>query len=124
MTIRDKILKSDLHSEVVYVPAWDVKIEVRQKTVKQQYDLIDKVRLPNGDINSLMLAVETVISTSYDPDTGERVFDDADRDSLLQADNAAFGTILAAANRASGMESEDEVVSRLDETPAAASSTG
>jgi hypothetical protein len=125
MSIRDKIIKADdLGSEVVSIPEWDVKIEVRAKTVAQQYDLIERCRKPNGDINGELLAVETVIATSYDPDTGDVVFDPADRDMLRSKNSAAFQTLLAAANKAAGLAGEEEAVADLDETPPAETSTG
>ncbi len=124
MSIRDKIIKADdLGSEIVSVSEWDVKIEVRAKTVDQQYELLDKCRKPNGDIDGKLLAVETILATSYDPDTGERVFEDADRDMLRGKNSSAFQTLLAAANKAAGLDSEDDVVSDLDEAQPDATST-
>ena len=123
MTIRDNILKAEIESEVVSIPEWDVKIEVRQRTVKQQYDILDKVRNPQGEIDGLGLAIETIMACSYDPDTGEPVFDPADKDALLNVESSAFQTLLAATNKAAGFESEDQVVSDLDEAPAAPSSS-
>jgi hypothetical protein len=117
MNIRDKIVKAELHNEVIDVPGWDVKIEVRARTVKQQYELLDKSRKANGDIDGMMLAVETILACSYDPDTGEKVFDPADRDTLLNSDSAAFNVLLSASNRAAGLEDLDEVEARLKETP-------
>ncbi len=116
MNIRDTILKSEVGSEIVLIPEWGVKIEVRQRTVKQQYDILDKVRKPNGDIDGLLLAVETILVCCYEPDTGELVFDPADRDSLLNLESSGFQTLLAATNKASGFESGEEAEARLKET--------
>ena len=123
MTIRDNILKAEIVSEVVSIPEWDVKIEVRQRTVKQQYDILDKVRNSQGEIDGLSLALETIMACSYDPETGERVFDPADKDALMNVESSAFQTLLAATNKAAGFESEDQVVSDLDEAPAVPSSS-
>lgn len=124
MSLRDRILNAeDLGSEIVYIPEWDVKVEVRAMTVAQQQTLIAKVRKPNGDLNSELLAVETIIAACFDPETGERVFDDADRDVLRTKSASAFSRLLAASNRAAGMEDESQVVSRLDETQADAPSS-
>jgi len=121
-SIRDKILKSEIGSEIVSIPEWDVKIEVRQRTVKQQYDLINKVS-NDGDIDGMQLAVETILVCSYDPDTGELVFDPADKDAILNLEASSFQILLSAANKASGLESEDEVTSRLKGTSPDATST-
>jgi hypothetical protein len=125
MSIRDKIIKADdLGSEIVSIPEWDVKIEVRAKTVSEQYDLIERCRKPDGEINSELLAVETVLTTSYDPDTGTKVFDPADRDMLRGKNSSAFQILLAAANTAAGLDTQETVVADLDETPPAEASTG
>ena len=122
-SIRDKILKSEIGSEIVSIPEWDVKIEVRQRTVKQQYDILDKVRNSQGEIDGLSLALETIMACSFDPETGEPVFDPADKDALMNVESSAFQTLLAATNKAAGFESEDQVVSDLDEAPAVPSSS-
>ncbi len=126
MKIRDAFIKAGLTVELVTVTLPDVgeiKVEVRSKTVAEQYDLLDKVRKADGEIDGKLLAVETIIATVYEPGTDDAAFDPADRDMLLGSDSAAFQTLLAAANKAAGILSEDEVVSDLDETPADATST-
>jgi hypothetical protein len=116
VSIRDKIVKAELHNESVDVPGWNVKIEVRARTVKQQYDLLEKARKPDGEIDGMLLAVETILACSFDPDTGEKVFDPADRDTLLNADASAFNVLLAASNRAAGLEDIEDVEARLKGT--------
>ena len=127
MKIRDAFAKAGTTPEIVTVNLPDVgevKIEMRSKSVNEQYDLLDKVpRKDNGDFNSRILAVETIIATAYEPGTDDRAFELADRDMLLESNAAAFQVLLAAANKAAGLDSEDEVVSDLDETPADATST-
>jgi hypothetical protein len=116
MTIRDKILKAGSRTELVDVPFWDVKIEMRGQTVQQQYTILDKVRDSDGEIDGMRLAVETILVCSYEPGTENLVFDPADKDTLLQADAQSFNIMLAAANRAAGFESEGEVEGRLKGT--------
>ncbi len=126
MKIRDAFIKAGHTSEIVTVTLPDVgeiKVEVRSKTVDEQYALIDKTRKPKGDIDARLLAVETIIATAYEPGTDDRAFDPADRDMLLGSDSGAFQSLLAASNRAAGLQGEDEVVSDLDETPVDATST-
>ncbi len=124
MSIRDKIIKADdLGSEIVSIPEWGVKIEVRAQTVDQQFDLLDRVRRPDGEIDTKLLSIETVLVTAYDPDTGELVFDPADRDMLRKKSSRAFQRLFRAANTAAGLETEDEVVSDLDDAPTVETST-
>jgi len=115
--IRNKILKAGSQTEVVDVPQWDVKIEMRALTVKQQYTILDRVRKPDGEIDGMALAIETILACSYEPGTEVLVFDPADKDTLMDADAGAFQVVLAAANRAAGFESDQEVEGRLKGTP-------
>lgn len=115
MSIRDRIIKAELGSELVSIPEWDVKIEVRARTVKQQYDLLKKTRNAAGDLDEMMLAVETIMACSYDPDTGEQVFDPADRDMLLDSDSGPFQLLLQAATTAAGLNPAEEVEADLKE---------
>ena len=127
MKIRDAWIKAGRTSEIVIINLPDVgevKVEVRSKTVGEQYDLLDKVpRKSNGDFDGKLLAVETIMVTVYEPGTDDLAFDPADRDMLLNSDSAAFQQLLNAANKAAGLDTEDEAVSDLDETPAGEAST-
>jgi hypothetical protein len=127
MRIRDALAKAKLPSEVVAVNipgVGEVKVEVREKTVEQQYDLIERCRKPDGEINGELLAVETVMATSYDPDTGEPSFDPADRDMIRGSSASVFQKLLVAANAAAGLEKEEEALADLEPTPPAETSTG
>ncbi len=127
MKIRDAFAKAERTSEIVTINlsgVGEIKVEVRSKTVEEQYGLLDKVsRKPNGDFDGKLLAVETIIATAYEPGTDDLAFDPADRDMLLQTDAAAFQTLLTAANKAAGLQGEDEVVSDLDVIPVDVTST-
>ena len=124
MSIRDKIFAAnDIRTEVVDIPEWGVKVELRGKSVEQQWKLIEKCRRPDGSIDSELLSVETILACSYDPDTGERVFEDADRDMLRKKASGPFQKLLAAANRVAGLEDEATVVANLDEAQDADSSS-
>lgn len=128
--LRDAFLNEAPASEIVEInfKSGPMKVEVREKTVKQQFDLIDKCRYKSGpkagEINNELLQYETILTTVYDPETGEPVFEDADRDHLKRMAAGPFNQLLAAANKAAGLDDDIEVVSGLDETPTAESSSG
>ncbi len=129
MSIRDKFIKSELSSDIVEVDLVidgireTVKIEIREQTVDQQFELLDRFRKPDGEIDTKLLSLETVMVTSYEPDTGELAFDSSDRDMLRQKSAKAFQRLFRAANAAAGLETEDEVVSDLDDVPTVETST-
>lgn len=124
--VRKAFLNAKLSSETISVPldGKDVKVEMREKTVKQQFDLLDKARTKDGEIDDELLTIESIIATAFDPDTGEPVFEAADRDAIKGLPARAFNVLMKAANDAAGLGSEDEVVADLDEAPAAATSSG
>ncbi len=121
MSIRDKFILSEPSSEIVDVDLVingvieTVKIEVREQTVDQQYTILDKARDSSGTINMKQASIEAVIATSYDPDTGDRAFDDADRDMLGTKSAKAFQQLFTATSKAAGLESDEEAVSDLDD---------
>lgn len=129
MSLRDQFVNSTLGHETVAVPlqangkSTEVKVEVRGITVAQQYDLLERCRRPDGSINERLMAVETILATVYDPDTGTQVFDPADRDRILTLAARPFQVLLAAANRAAGQVSTEEAMADLDETQPDATST-
>ena len=128
-SIRDLFAKSEPSSEIVEVDLMvdgidvTVKVEVREQTVNQQFDILDRSRNSNGDIDIKTATIEGVLATSFDPETGDKAFDDADRDMLGDKSAKAFATLFAATNRAAGIESEDEAVSDLDDGPTDETST-
>ena len=130
MSIRDSFAKSELSSEIVPVDLLingivkTIKVEVREQTVDQQFDLLDRLRRPDGEIDTKLLSIETVLVTSYEPDTGELAFDGAaDRDMLRSKSAGAFQRLFRAANAAAGLETEDQVVSDLADVPTVETST-
>lgn len=127
--VRDAFLNAQIHTETVQVTLNGVTIdvEVREKTVREQYDLIDKCRIKSGpregEIDGALLAIETIIATAYEPGTDDKAFEPADRDMLMKSPSDAFQTLLSAANRAAGLTEEAQVVADLDETPGVESSS-
>jgi hypothetical protein len=99
-TIRDLVLQAaDIESEVVDVAQWGVKIEVRGMTVEERLDYAQ--RATNGERKHIF--AELLLATCYDPDTGERVFDRADRDALSAKAAAPVEKLVEVAQRLSGL---------------------
>ncbi len=123
---RSQILNAKRSVEMVVLPleSGDVKVEVRERNVAQQFDLLEKARRPDGSIDTKLSGVEGIIACCFDPDTGDPLFTDADRDYILEEMPASLYWILSrAVNKAAGFTTEEEEVADLKETPPDATST-
>ncbi len=121
MAIRDTILSvDDVVSELVDVPEWGVKVEVRGLSVKEQQAFMKSVRKRTGsktefELDDNKFIIQLVIRTAHDPDTGEPVFEQADADMLAGKSAKAVNRIHAVAARLSGFADEDEIIEDLKE---------
>lgn len=104
--LRDRILsKKDIKSEKVYVEEWGETLEVRGLNGKDRNDLLAKVldqKTGMPDLN--LLYSKLIILTSFDPVTGEKVFEEADRDSLNMKSGSALEKVAKVSARLSGLE--------------------
>jgi hypothetical protein len=107
VSIRDQILaKQDIPSEMVDVPEWGVKVEVRGMTGAERTRIMDKATQNAGDVNLQFVYPEIVIATAFDPESGEQVFKPGDRDALLAKSATALDRIAAVGMRLSGFTAE------------------
>ena len=118
--IRQRALNAkDIRSELVLVPEWDnVKIEVRGFTLQERLDFYGRVS--DGEtINRDNFLPELVISACFDPDSGQKIFEPADRDMLKTKSAGALERLTQVAMRLSGLQDTDVVEAEkdLDETP-------
>ena len=119
MSIRDLILaKQDIPSEVVDVPEWGVKVEVRGMTGAERTRIMDKASDSEGGVNLQFIYPEIVIATSFDPESGEQIFVPTDRDVLLSKSASAIDRIALVGMRLSGFtkEAADELGKGSSET--------
>ena len=78
---------SDGTAELYDIPEWGVKVEIKSMTARSRAHFVgemggeDVERTPER-IESLWWHI--ILTTCYDPDTGERVFDDEDRDFVFE----------------------------------------
>lgn len=94
MSLKDKIRQaSNQTAELIDVPEWDVKIEVRSMSARQRaalQTLLNDETTGVGEKQEQMWAF-LLGSCCYDPATGELVFDSEDMEWLF--DESAFGPI-------------------------------
>lgn len=107
MSIRDLILTSqDIPSEIVDVPEWGVKIEVRGMTGASRTRIMDLAVGNEGSVNLQFVYPEIVIATAYDSETGEQIFEPNDKDTLLAKSAIAIDRIASVGMRLSGFTQE------------------
>lgn len=105
MSLRDKILAcDDIQRELVEVPEWGVIIEVRGMSGQDRAGMMDIQQ--DGSLKASAVYVDAVIKASYDPDSGERLFGESDRDALLTKSAGALDRIAEVAMRLSGLSQE------------------
>ncbi len=120
MSIRDLVLAvQDIPVELVTVPEWNVKIEVRGMTGAERTRIMDMATASQGDMNLQFVYPEIVIATSFDPETGEQIFVPADRDILLSKSATALDRVAMVGMRLSGFtkESADDLGKDSSEIP-------
>lgn len=120
MSLRETILaKDDISTEMIEIPEWGVTIEVRGMNGADRSAILDRAANDDsGRVGFQQMYVETVIATAFDPETGEKVFTDDDRDVLLTKNAAALDRLATVGMRLSGMnaEAQDDAVKRFPET--------
>ncbi len=127
--LRDAALNADdITTEVVDVPEWGHKYGVKALTIEEQREFITAVskkeQEPDGtwqtSIDRDKYAVQLLLRTVVDPDTGETVFEPADAAALNKKSGRAVSRLLTVAARLAGLGGDDqmdETVVSLDETP-------
>jgi hypothetical protein len=107
----------DIESEVVSVPQWgDKKVEVRGMTSKERAKLL-KVSAATGEVDMEKWFPDLLIATLYDPESGEKIFERADRAAINAKSGAAVSLLADIASRLSGLGESDVAVAK-EELPA------
>lgn len=122
MSLRDKILAADdIQSEMVEVSEWDCTVEVRGMNGADRSRILELAAASDdGRIAIGSMYVETVINSCYDPESGERIFTDSDRDLLMTKSASAIDRLAQVGMRLSAMSSEaqDDAKKRFPEESA------
>jgi len=111
VSLRDQIFAiQDIPSEMVDIPEWGVKLEVRGMTGAERTRIMDLAVDNKGGINLQFVYPEIVIATAFDPETGLQVFTPSDRGTLLSKSATALDRLAGVGMRLSGFtqESADE----------------
>ncbi|MDB4948896.1 MAG: 66, gp66 [Gemmatimonadetes bacterium] len=124
--LRSRILEAvDIRRETVEIPEWGTAVEVRGLTGTQRAKLMKTGFDAKGAADFEKLYPELIISSTFDPATGEAVFSEADRDALNGKSGAALERIAQAAMRLSGLtpDAAEQAEKNSEPTPSAASTS-
>jgi len=115
--------KSDIAEEVIHVDAWDVDILVKAMNARDRARMVEQAGGDKG-VNLEQILPDLVILCSFDPETGERIFQPQDREALLAKAADPIEKIAIKAMELSGMSdnSVDEAGKDSSLTPTADSS--
>jgi hypothetical protein len=106
VSLRDQILNSnDIPKELVKVKEWNTEIEVRGMTGAERTRILDLAQDEKG-MNLQMVYPEIVISTAFDPVSGEKIFSPEDRTALLSKSANALDSLATVGMRLSGFLAE------------------
>lgn len=109
MSIRDQIFAAeDIRKEIVAIPEWGVEIEVRSLNGADRARILETGVDSFGNVSLQRVYPEMVIATAYDPETGERIFEESDKDNLMAKNALAIDRLAVVATQLSGL-SEDAV---------------
>lgn len=114
MSLRDTILQADdLPTTTIDIPAWDVKVGIRGMNGKEQAQFQQQAA---SDTDRAYFYADLLIALVTDPDTGQNVFDQADRDTLVSKSGAVLDHVAAEIIRLSSI-SDEEADAELEADP-------
>jgi len=127
VNLRETILAAtDIPSEVITIPEWGVEILVKGMSAGERLHL-QKVSFDQATQQVMMekMYPDIVVSCCHDPETGEPIFTDDDKDAILAKSSAAVERIAEVGLRLSGLgkDAQDEAGKDSSSTPSDDSSS-
>lgn len=119
MSLRDQILATqDIPSEIVKIKEWNTEVKVQGMTGAERTRILDLATLSDGVMNLQVVYPEIVISTAFDPETGEQIFSPEDRTALLSKSATALDKLATVGMKLSGFtqEASDDLGKDFSET--------
>ena len=113
-SIRDKIQAVDDGSADLYeVAEWGVTVEIRSMTARSRAHFVAEMASEDGTVGGVNdpdrivgMWWHVIGQTCYDPDTGERAFDDGDDSWLFEKNARVVNDLANACMAASGLTEE------------------
>jgi hypothetical protein len=102
-SIRDRILTADdTQSELVEIPEWGVTLEVRSMSGAARASLMQMAMESGGNVDITRVYPDLIVQTVFDPETGEQVFEEADKHAIMAKNGALLDKVVEVATRISG----------------------
>ena len=113
-SIREAIQAADDGSADLYeVPEWGVTVEIRSMTARSRAHFVAEMASEDGTVGGVNdpdrivgMWWHVIGQTRYDPDTGERAFDDVDDSWLFEKNARVVNDLANACMAASGLTEE------------------
>jgi 3-hydroxyisobutyrate dehydrogenase-like beta-hydroxyacid dehydrogenase len=103
MSLKDKILNiNDVTREVVKIDEWGLEVEVRSMTGAARAAIVQAGAVEGKSPDLNRFTADIVVMCTFDPETGEQVFDETDAASVMEKNGAALEKIVTVAMRLSG----------------------
>jgi hypothetical protein len=120
MNLREKILtSSDIVSESLYIKEWGVTLLIKGMTAGERIRLTQNAYDPKTqNVNMASVYPDIVVAVAHDPDSGEPLFTDSDRNAIMGKSSRAIEEIAAVGLRLSGIgTTEDDAAGKDFSSP-------
>jgi hypothetical protein len=106
-TLREDILAyEDIGREIVTVPEWQNKVEVRSMSAAEAAYFSVRLIEREGEVSWASLWPDIIIASCYVPGTNEKLFLPADREALAKKNANALRLLADVAKRLSGLDAQ------------------
>ena len=106
LNLREKILNAkDIKEEKIFIKEWDVELLIKGMTGKERANFL-KASTKNDKVDFESMYPTLVISSTYDPESGEKVFGIADKDIINSKSSAPVEKIAKKVLELSGLDEE------------------
>jgi len=110
MNLKDSILSAqDIPEETLEVKEWNVTVLIKGMTAGERVKLMQSAfNQDTGQVNMAAVYPDVVVSCVHDPESGEPVFTDSDKDALMGKSSAAIESIASVGLRLSGIGKDEK----------------
>ena len=108
--IKEKIKgMQDTAKELLKIPEWGVSVEVRSMTGRDRARMFDLFLDDKGQLKKADSYPFIVVASTYDPETGERLFGEDDMAWIMEKNANALDRIITVSFKLSGLEGKKSV---------------